>query len=248
MTPDFLTLPDRRIAFQRQIGPKDKPGIVFLGGFASDMTGTKACFLADLCAKRNLSFLRFDYRGHGASSGDFKTGTIGAWSDDSLAAFDQLTEGPQILIGSSMGGWMAFLLALKRPERVKAIIGVAAAPDFTEDLMWDMFSPAQRKQLKRDGVIYDESAPPEERAPITLQLIEEARHHLILRDHIQLHCPVRLLQGMDDRDVPWTHAAKIADAVVSADVRIELIKDGDHRLSREPDLKLLEKMVEEVVG
>jgi len=247
MTPNFLTLPDRRLAYQRQHGRADRPGVIFLGGYASDMTGTKASFLADCCAAGNISFLRFDYRGHGQSSSEFKEGTIGAWFDDSLAIFDQLTEGPQIIVGSSMGGWMALMLAMQRPERVAALIGVAAAPDFTEDLMWEMFSPQQREQLKHDGLIYDETAPPEERAPVTLRLIEEARQHLILREPIALKCPVRLLQGMEDRDVPWTHAPRVADTISYHDVRITLIKDGDHRLSREPDMALLWQSISEFV-
>jgi pimeloyl-ACP methyl ester carboxylesterase len=245
MLPEFLTLPDRRLAYQRLSGHADKPGVLFLGGYASDMAGTKACFLAEYCASRNISFTRFDYSGHGQSSGDFKEGTIGTWFDDSMAVFDRLTEGAQIVIGSSMGGWMGLMLGVKRPQRIKAFIGVAAAPDFTEDLMWEMFSNEQRKQLQRDGLIYDENAPPEERAPITLKLIEEARAHLMLREPITLTCPVRLLQGMQDRDVPWTYAPRIADTILGDDVRVILVKDGDHRLGREQDLDLLRQAVEE---
>lgn len=245
MTPEYLTLADRRLAFQRQVGDARKPGLIFLGGFASDMTGTKASFLAETCASRNLSFLRFDYRGHGQSSGDFKDGTIGAWFEDTLTAFDQLTTGPQIVIGSSMGGWLGLMLAMQRPARLASFIGVAAAPDFTEDLMWDLLSKEQKKQLKSDGFIYDETAPPEERAPLTLKLIEEGRQHLILRDIIPLQVPVRLLQGMEDREVPWTYASRIADTLESRDVRVHLIKDGDHRLSRPQDLALLWQTVEE---
>jgi pimeloyl-ACP methyl ester carboxylesterase len=245
MNPDFLILPDRRLAYQRQRGASGKPGIIFMGGFASDMTGTKAGFLSDCCKNDDVPFLRFDYRGHGQSSEDFKNGTIGQWFEDALTIFDQLTEGPQIVIGSSMGGWMALMVALKRPERVKALIGIAAAPDFTEDLMWDLFSKEQRKQLLKDGVIYDENAPSDERVPITLRLIEEARQHLVLKEPLSLNCPVRLLQGMQDRDVPWTYASKVADTIVGDDVRITLIKDGDHRLSREQDLALLWQAVGE---
>jgi pimeloyl-ACP methyl ester carboxylesterase len=245
MTTDFLTLPDRRIAYQRQVGDESKTGIIFFGGFASDMTGTKATFLAEECRKRHWSFLRFDYRGHGQSDGTFKESTIGDWIDDSLQVFDQLTRGPQIIIGSSMGGWMGLKVSLRYPERVKAFIGVAAAPDFTEDLMWNLFSSEQRKTIKKDGEIYDETAPPDERAPITLKLIEEARQHLLLREPIPLQCPVRLLQGMRDRDVPWTYAPRLADAVIHDDVRVTLIKDGDHRLSRAQDLKLLAETVTE---
>jgi pimeloyl-ACP methyl ester carboxylesterase len=233
MTLDFLTLPDRRLAYQRLRGSPEKAGIVFLGGYASDMTGTKASFLAENCQKQDISLLRFDYRGHGQSSGDFKDGTIGAWFDDVLAVLCQLTEGPQIVVGSSMGGWLALMLGVGKPTRVKALIGIAAAPDFTEDLMWQRLSPAQRARLQPDGVIQDGHAP------VTLRLIEEARKHLLLRASINVTCPVRLLQGMRDEEVPWQHALRIAEKIVHDDVRLTLIKDGDHRLSRPQDLELL---------
>ena len=239
MVPDFLTLADRRLAYQRQVGDPTRPGIVFLGGYASDMTGSKASFLSQHCARKNISFLRFDYRGHGQSGGDFKDGTIGSWAEDAEIVFDQLTTGPQIVIGSSMGGWIGLMLATKKLQRIKAFIGIAAAPDFTEDLMWSTFSPTQREQLKRAGFIYEDNAPRDERVPVTLKLIEEARQHLMLRGPINLQCPVRLLQGMEDRDVPWEHALRIAKAVAHPDVRVTFIKDGDHRLSREQDLHLL---------
>ena len=239
MTLDSLSLPDRRLAFQRQVGKKGSPGIIFLGGFASDMTGTKAGYLSECCKTNDFSYLRFDYSGNGQSSGEFKDGTIGQWLEDALAVFDRLTEGSQIVVGSSMGGWLALLLALQRPERIKAIVGVAAAPDFTEDLMWDVFTPLQRMQIQRDGMIYENTAPAEHNPPITLRLIEEGRTHLLLRQPIQVICPVRLLQGKLDADVPWTHAQRIADKLTSSDVKIHYIEDGDHRLSRDRDLALL---------
>lgn len=244
MTPDFLTLADHRLAYQRLRGRADRPGVVFLGGYASDMTGTKASLLAERCAAENLSFLRFDYSGHGQSDGIFTDGTIGAWFADACAAFENLTEGPQIVIGSSMGGWMALKLAMKMPERVHALIGIAAAPDFTEDLMWLRLTTEQREALERNGVIYDETAPPEERAPMTLKLIQEARNHLLLGAKIPISCPVRLLQGMKDADVPWQHALRIVENITHEDVQITLIKDGDHRLSRPQDLELLWRRVE----
>lgn len=243
MTPEFLTLPDRRLAYQRRRGQKNAPGIVFLGGFASDMTGTKASFLEENCVKAGLSFLRFDYRGHGQSSGDFKDGTIGGWFEDACIVFEQLTEGPQIIIGSSMGGWMALMLAMKMPERVRALIGIAAAPDFTEDLMWPRLTPMQREKLERDGLIYDENASPDHNPPLTLNLIQEARKHLLLRAKIPVKCPVRLLQGLPDTEVPWQHAQRIAENLESDDVRIISVEDGDHRLSRPQDLELLWRTV-----
>lgn len=239
MTPDFLTLPDRRLAYQRQLGTKAGSGVIFLGGYASDMTGTKASFLAERCAESRCSYLRFDYRGHGQSEGDFKEGTIGAWLDDTLAVFQQLTEGPQIIVGSSMGGWIALLLALKHPERVKACVGIAAAPDFTEELMWQRLKPAQRLQLEQDGLIYDEDAPPDHRIPLTLKLVEEGRQHLLLHNIINISCPIRLLQGLRDTEVPWQYALRITRNVMSQDVQVHYIKDGDHRLSKPDDLHLL---------
>jgi pimeloyl-ACP methyl ester carboxylesterase len=248
MTPETLTLPDRNLSYQRQSGHIDRPGIVFLGGYASDMTGTKASFLSERCREANLSFLRFDYRGNGGSSGDFRDGTIGRWRDDAEAVLETLTTGPQILIGSSMGGWIALLLARDRPERVKALIGIAAAPDFTEDLMWLKLSPDQKQLLQQDGFIYEDDAPPDHRVPLTLQLIEEGRQHLLLRAVIPVTMPVRLLQGLDDREVPWQHALRITENLASDDIRLTLVKNGDHRLSRPEDLELLWQNVLELVG
>ncbi len=244
MVPDFLNLPDRRLAYQRLRGRADLPGVVFLGGFASDMTGTKASYLAERCGKAGCAFLRFDYRGHGQSSGDFRFCTIGDWFEDACAAFDRLTQGPQILVGSSMGGWLALMLARVRPGSVKAVVGIAAAPDFTEDFIWDNLTAAQRAQLTRTGEIADPTAPPDHQAPITFRLIEEGRKHLVLREPLMVSCPVRLLQGQRDTEVPWRHALRIAEHIPHEDVRVTLIKDGDHRLSRPADLDLLWQTIE----
>ncbi len=214
----------------------------------SDMTGTKAVTLEAFCRSRGQAFLRFDYQGHGASSGRFEDGTIGLWAEDALAAFDQLTEGPQILVGSSMGGWIALLTALARRERVAGLVGIAAAPDFTEDLLWDAFPPDQRAALSRDGVLRLPSEYSEKPYSITLKLIDDGRRHLLLRNPLDLACPVRLLHGMRDPDVPWERSLKLADKLTTPDVRVDLIKDGDHRLSREQDLQLLCKTVEELLG
>jgi pimeloyl-ACP methyl ester carboxylesterase len=234
------------IAYHRTRGKS--PGVVFLGGFMSDMTGTKAATLEEFCRARGQAFLRFDYRGHGASSGRFEDGTIGVWADDALAAFDQLTDGPQILVGSSMGGWIALLTALARRGRVAGLVGIAAAPDFTEDLLWDAFSPDQRTELQRQGVLRLPSKYSDKPYSITLKLIEEGRRHLLLRDAIDLACPVRLLHGMRDPDVPWQRSLKLAERVTTGDVRVVLVKEGDHRLSREQDLALLCRSVEELSG
>lgn len=241
MTPEFLTLPDGHLAYQRLRGQKSACGLIFLGGYASDMTGTKASFLAEKCKAADISFLRFDYGGHGQSGGDFRDGTIGSWFQDACAVFDQLTEGPQIVVGSSMGGWIGLMLAMHRPERIKAFIGIAAAPDFTEDLMWLHLTPDQRSALEQDGFIDGGHAP------VTWKLIAEARQHLLLRAKIPVTCPVRLLQGLQDTEVPWQHTLRITENIAQDDVRTVLIKDGDHRLSRPQDLDLLWSMVEEVL-
>ncbi len=242
------TLPGRdgvSIAYHRT--PGKSPGVVFLGGFMSDMTGSKATVLEAFCRARGQAFLRFDYRGHGASSGRFEDGTIGLWADDALTAFDALTEGPQVLVGSSMGGWVALLTALKRRDRIAALVGIAAAPDFTEDLLWPALSPEQRAAIARDGLIRLPSQYSERPYSITLKLIEEGRRHLLMRGPLDLTCPVRLLHGMRDPDVPWQRSLELADKLAATDVRVELIKDGDHRLSREQELKLLCRTVEELL-
>lgn len=244
MTLEFLSLADCRLAYQRQVGDKNNTGILFLSGFASDMEGTKATFLSKRAAERNGPFVRFDYRGCGKSTGDFAKATIGAWLKDTLAVFDQLTEGPQIVVGSSMGGWLGLLLAAARPARVKAFIGVAAAPDFTEYLVWAKLTPAEREKIRRTGVYYEKDELPSRQAPITFGLIEEARKHLVLNKPLALPCPVRLLQGMKDADVPWEYALRIVQHIASDDARVTLVK-GDHSLSTPKDLEMLAQTIEE---
>jgi pimeloyl-ACP methyl ester carboxylesterase len=202
------------------------------------MTGDKATALAAFCAGRGQAMLRFDYSGHGASGGDFLDGTIGAWAADALAAIDALATGKVILVGSSMGGWIALLTALARPARLVGLIGVAAAPDFTQRLMWDAMAPAERATLERDGVLYVPSQYGDP-TPITRKLIENGAKHAVLTGHIPIRCPVRLLHGQADPDVPWELALRIAEQVETPDVRVILVKDGDHRLSRPADLALL---------
>jgi hypothetical protein len=222
------------------------PGIVFLGGFRSDMTGTKAEALSAFCAGTGRAFLRFDYSGHGASGGDFEAGSIGRWAADAEAAVEALTEGPQVLVGSSMGGWIALLLARQRPERVAAFVGVAAAPDFTPRIEAAL-PPAARAALEREGVWHRTSAYGEP-YPITRGLLEDGRRQLVLDAPFPLAVPVRLLQGQRDPDVPWETALRIAGTVTGDDVQVLLVKDGDHRLSRPQDLALLRRVVEEVAG
>jgi pimeloyl-ACP methyl ester carboxylesterase len=220
---------------------------VFLGGFQSDMTGNKALGLETHCRSRGQAFLRFDYGGHGESSGKFEDGSVARWAEDAQAALDELTQGPQVLVGSSMGGWIALLLALWRPERVKAVVGVASAPDFTERLIFDAMPPEEQQVMMRDGrIVYPAEAGG---APyvVTRRLIEESRKILLLTGAIKVACPVRLIHGMNDADVPWRWAPDIAERLAGSDVRVTLVKEGDHRLSRPEDLALLWNTVEEFI-
>lgn len=218
--------------------PRAGPTVVFCTGFRSDMTGSKATRLEEACRVRGQGFVRFDYRGHGASSGSFRDGSIGDWAADAVAVLDHVAAGRLLLVGSSMGGWIMLLAALARPERVAGLVGIAAAPDFTADLMDAAFTAEQHAALRRDGVLMLPSAYGEP-TPITRHLIEEGRSHLLLRRPIPLNLPVRLLQGMADPDVPWQTALRLAEALQGGDIRVTLVKDGDHRLSREADLQLL---------
>lgn len=233
------------IAYHRLAGRG--PGLVFLGGFMSDMTGSKALALEDYARRRGQAFLRFDYQGHGQSSGAFEEGSIGLWAEDAIAAFDALTEGPQILIGSSMGGWIMLLTALARRERVAGLVGLAPAPDFTEDLMWQVFDADKRARLERDGRIEEPSDYGEEPYVITRRLIEDGREHLLLRAPIPLDCPVRLIHGMADKDVPWQTSIRICQGLESDDVEIALVKAGGHRLSEPDDLARLTATVEGLI-
>lgn len=223
------------------------PGVVFLGGFLSDMTGTKAMALEEHCRERGLAYLRFDYLGHGQSSGAFADGTIGRWAEDAIAALDELTQGPQILVGSSMGGWIMLLCALARKQRVAGLIGIAAAPDFTEELIRRGLDDDQRATLLRDGVVNLASDYGDAPLPITRTLIEEAGDHLLLGGPIALACPVRLLHGMADEDVPWRTALTLADRLAGDDVEVTLIKGGDHRLSEPHDLDRLRRTLDALI-
>ncbi len=227
--------------------PGSGPAIVFLPGFKSDMNGSKALDLAEFCTGRGHAMLRFDYSGHGDSGGTFEDGTIGRWTADALAVIDRLTTGKLVLVGSSMGGWIALLAALARPERVAALVGIAAAPDFTDKLMWEAMSPAERATIQRDGVLHVPSQYGEA-YPVTLRLIEEGREHLLLDRPIRLDCPVRLLHGQQDPDVPWEHSLRIASAIATGNVQVILVKDGDHRLSRPDDLALLRRTLRPLLG
>jgi pimeloyl-ACP methyl ester carboxylesterase len=245
MTSPPLTAPDvrfivrdggARLAYAAH--PGAGPTVVFLGGYASDMTGTKAGHLEGWCRDRGRAFLRFDYQGHGLSSGRLVDGTIGAWRDDALAVLRECTAGPLLLVGSSMGAWIMLLAALAMPERIHALVGVAAAPDFTEDLLWARLGADERAQLRREGVIRLPSSYGEP-LPFTWRLVEDGRRHLVLRAPIPLSCPVRLLHGMADPDVPWETSWRLAEAMGSRDVALTLVKGGAHRLSEPHELALL---------
>ena len=231
------------IAYNKLEG--NSPGLLFMSGFMSDMNGSKALALEQHCQERGLAFLRFDYMGHGNSSGNFADGTIGLWAENALTAFDELTEGPQIIVGSSMGGWMMILTAVSRPERVAGLVGIAAAPDFTEDLLPKQLTKIQLSKIQEDGFVV---IPSEYETPytITKKLLDDGTRHLVLRNEIPLDCPVRLLHGLEDTSVPWETALKIQNMVRSKDVEVTLIKNGDHRLSREEDLEKLKKTVMEI--
>jgi len=221
-----------------------QPGLIFLGGFKSDMTGSKALALEDYARRNGREFLRFDYHGHGRSSGRFEDGTIGRWTADALTVLDQLTQGRQILVGSSMGGWIMLLVALARPERMAGLVGIAAAPDFTEDLIWARATAQQRAALERDGFVDRPSEYDEQPYRITYRLIEEGRAHLLLAKPVPIACPLRLIHGMKDQDVPWQTSLRLAEAVQSDDVEVTLVKSAAHRLSEPEDLQRLEQIIE----
>ena len=230
------------------------PGLVWLGGFKSDMQGTKAAALARFAAERGRAIVRFDYSGHGESKGAFVDGTIGRWLEESLAVFLDCCRGPQVLVGSSMGGWMALLLARElrragaqtgRNASIAGMVLIAPAVDFTEALMWQKFSPAVRQEIETKGAWLRPSQYDIAPYPITRQLIEEGRKHLLLGGLIETGCPVRILQGVEDPDVPWGHAAELVARLAQDDVVLTLVKDGDHRLSRPEDIERLLAAIEE---
>jgi pimeloyl-ACP methyl ester carboxylesterase len=223
------------------------PCVVFLPGFNSDMAGSKATALRDWCAREGRAMLRLDYSGHGVSGGAFRDGSIGRWMSDALLLIDRLVAGQMLLVGSSMGGWIGLLIGLRRKEKVVGLVGIAAAPDFTELLMWNGMTEAEQRALMASGM---REVPSQYGDPyvITRGLIEDGRTHLVLGGAIALACPIRLLQGQLDEDVPWAHALMLAERVDSTDVQVTLIKDGDHRLSRESDIALLCRTVAALLG
>ena len=242
--PDYLDTPQgRRIAYHRLAGKT--PGLVFLGGFKSDMEGTKAVHLEAWAKAQGRAFLRFDYSGHGASSGAFTDGAISDWAEDAEAAITALTTGPQILVGSSMGGWVSLLMTKRIPERIAGLVTIAAAPDFTEDSMWAGFSDAQKAELAAGQV----ALPSDYGAPyiITKRLIEDGRSQLVLRDPLPLPFPTRFLQGTDDADVDMSVALRLLEHATGDDMRLVLLKGGDHRFSDAAALELIENAINNVL-
>lgn len=234
-----------QIAYNLTVG--SGPGIVFLGGFRSDKEGTKAIHLEDWAKEQGRAFLRFDYSGHGNSSGEFLDGSIGQWATDAMSAIEVLTEGPQILVGSSMGGWISLLVARAVSEKVAGLVTIAAAPDFTEDSMWASFGDEQRQTLLADGQVELPSDYSDEPYIITRRLIDDGRKQLVLRDPLQLLFPVRFLQGTADTDVEMPVALRLLNHVEGADLRLTLVKGADHRFSDPDCLQLIVDALEEVI-
>ena len=241
----------RRIAARVQTG--DTPGLFWLSGFKSDMRGTKAEALAAWAKERGRACVRFDYSGHGESGGDFAQGTIGRWLEEAIAVFDAFCRGPQVLIGSSMGGWLALLMARQLKHRASpapaasaaGLVLIAPAVDFTEVLMWQKFPAQLKRGILEQGFFARPSQYSSEPYVITRTLIEEGRAHLLLGGMIETGCPVRILQGVEDPDVPWDHAVELVSHLAQDDVVLTLVKDGDHRLSRPEDIERLIAAVEE---
>jgi pimeloyl-ACP methyl ester carboxylesterase len=229
-----------RVAYQFQ--PGRGPGILWLGGFHSEMNGNKAQAVAEWGARTGRAILRFDYFGHGASTGEFQHGTVSRWRDDALAVLDRLAEGPQVLVGSSMGGWIALMLARLRPERIAGMLLIAPAADFTEALMWQRMPENVRRQILEEGC-WQWSTRYGETYPVTRALIEDGRRNLVLDSTIVPQFPVRIVHGLADADVPWQHSLRVADTI-KGDVIVTLVKDGDHRLSTPRELKAMVRALE----
>lgn len=227
---------------------KNSPGVMMMTGFRSDMTGSKASALHDWAEKNGYAYLRFDYSGHGQSDGKFTDGSIGQWLKDALYMLDQHTTGKQILVGSSMSGWIMLHVAMLRPERVAGLVGIASAPDFTEELIWNVISENTRDKLMKDGLFYEPPVYDSEPTPITRHLIEDGRKYLLLeRDSLPIRCPVRLIHGVNDVDVPCHYSQKILEKIDSDDVQLTFIKDGDHRLSRPQDIEMIKNTLESLM-
>lgn len=228
--------------------PGISPTVVFLSGYASDMSGTKARYLESRTKARGRAFLRFDYQGHGESSGSFVDGGIGLWTEDARSLIEHVTTGPLVLVGSSMGAWIMLIVALALKNRVAALLGIASAPDFSEDLVLPALTREQRNLLEQDGQLHLPSRYGEEPQVVTRHFLEDGRRHLLLGSDIELECPVRLLHGLDDPDVPWHTSVRLCKALRSRDVQLTLLKGGGHRLSSPRDLANIDQALESLIS
>lgn len=226
--------------------PGKSPGVIFLAGFMSDMSGTKAQYFESVCKEIGQAYIRFDYQGHGTSSGKFEEGTIGQWKQNVIDILDQVAIGPQVLVGSSMGGWLMMLAALERPQRIASLLGIAAAPDFTADL-FDRLEKEYQETIEKQGVVYIPNAFSDTPYTITKKLIDEGHQHHLLDTSLPVHCPIRLIHGLKDTHVPWQYSLRMMDAVESTDTWLTLIKEGDHRLSSEAHLKILGRALKDLL-
>ena len=246
LSPKILQRQDgATIAYYKSAGRS--PGVVFVHGLMSNMTGEKAVCLERWCNKEERAFVRFDCFGHGLSSGNFYNGTVGRWVDDTVAVLETLTDGPQVLVGSSIGGWIALLAALRWPARIAGFVGIAVAVDCTEEVMWRGLSHTQREELMRCHVISVPNPNNGDSYYISQALIEDGRRHLLLKGNIGVTCPIRLIHGLEDREIPWQIALRLQEKMASANVVITLVKDGNHRLSRPQDLERLIKVVADLI-
>lgn len=235
-----------RLAYRQHT--RDGPGILWLGGYASDMEGTKAAHLHHWAVSHDRSFLRFDYAGHGQSDGAFTDGCISDWADDARDMLDSLTTGPQILVGSSMGAWIALLLAKTRPERLAGLVLIAPAPDFTQDLMWPSWTKAQQETIMREGILQIPSQYDDTMFVYTKRLIEDGATNRVLTAPLSISCPTRIIQGMADDVVPWQHAMRLAEHLQSPALQVHMTKDGDHRMSTDGDLARLTDTLDRLGG
>ena len=244
--PDFITTPDNyQIAYHHLAG--SLPTIIFLPGFFSNMQGTKATFFEEQCRKRGQAYVRFDYRGHGASDGRFEDGTITDWLTDVLLVVDRVAEKPVLAVGSSMGGWLAVLTALKRPKQIRGLVGIASSPDFTKSIYEERLNDEQRDLMDRQGYIISPSEYREEPIKITKKLLDSGNQHLLLnRDSLDLDIPVCLVHGRMDEDVPWQKSRQLYEKIGDNRCELILVPDGEHRLSRPEDLELLDECIQKV--
>lgn len=232
----------------KQFKCKSNPNVVFLSGYKSNMDGVKAQYLHSFCSQNNINYTRFDYFGHGLSSGNFSEGTISQWLSDTLCILEKIVKQPCIIVGSSMGGWLGLLVARNYPQLIKGFIGIAAAPDFTELLVWKKLTTAQKKSLKKENTLNYGQEICGEGYPFTYDLIKDGRKHLILNNPINISCPVYLMHGMNDKDVPYQYSICLAKKIITSHVEVYLKKDSDHRMSSCEDLKTLGSLLEKMLG